>query len=69
MTVIVDQDAGGGAGQCVVVAPEVFNQRDEEDTVMLQQPPPARRGERSVRWPGGGPARRSSWTSRDLGLR
>ncbi len=56
MTVIVGQDACGGAGQCVVVAPEVVDQRDEEDTVMLQQSPPAERGETvrppARRWPG-----------------
>jgi hypothetical protein len=56
MTVIVDQDTGGGASPRVVVTPEVVDQRDEQDTVMLQQPPPAQRGETVGQvagwWPG-----------------
>ena len=52
MTVIVGQDAGGGAGQRVVAAPEVVDHRDEQDTVMLQQLPPAKPGEAARRWPG-----------------
>jgi ferredoxin len=57
MTVIVGQDTCAGAGQSVVVAPELVDQRDEEDTVMLQQQLlPAKRGERvrevARRWRG-----------------
>jgi ferredoxin len=56
MRIIVGQDRCGGAGKCVVPAPEVFDQRGEEDTVMLQQLPPAKRAETvrqaAHRWPG-----------------
>jgi ferredoxin len=46
MAVIVDQDRCVGAGQCVLCAPEVVDQRDEEDTVMpLRQRPPGRLGD------------------------
>jgi ferredoxin len=42
MKVIVDQDKCIGSGQCVLLAPEVFDQRDEDGIVVLQQenPPP-----------------------------
>jgi ferredoxin len=40
--VIVDQDKCVGAGQCVLTAPEVFDQRDEDGiVVLLQENPPA----------------------------
>jgi ferredoxin len=56
VTVIVDQDTCGGVSKCVVVAREVFNQRDGEDTVMLQQRRPRNGARRSAsrprRWPG-----------------
>ncbi|HSZ29623.1 MAG TPA: ferredoxin [Pseudonocardiaceae bacterium] len=46
MTVIIDQDRRVGAGQCVLSAPEVFDQREEEDTVVLpRQRPRARLGD------------------------
>jgi ferredoxin len=42
MKVVVDQDKCVGAGQCVLLAPEVFDQRDEDGVVvLLQENPPA----------------------------
>ncbi|MBN9744748.1 MULTISPECIES: ferredoxin [Amycolatopsis] len=42
MKVVVDQSRCVGAGQCVLVAPEVFDQRDEDGiVVLLQENPPA----------------------------
>jgi ferredoxin len=42
MKVIVDQDKCIGSGQCVLLAPEVFDQRDEDGIVVLRDPhPPA----------------------------
>jgi ferredoxin len=35
MKVIVDEDKCCGAGTCVLVAPEVFDQRDEDGIVVL----------------------------------
>ena len=51
MTVIVGQEACGGAGQRLMPAPEVFDHPDE-DAVMLQPLPPAKRAEAAQRWPG-----------------
>ncbi len=41
MNVSVDQEACCGAGTCVLLAPEVFDQRDEDGIVVLldSQPP------------------------------
>lgn len=40
--VIVDVDTCVGSGQCVMTAPEVFDQRDEDGTVvLLDAGPPA----------------------------
>jgi ferredoxin len=41
MKVIVDQDKCCGAGTCVLLAPDVFDQRDEDGIVVLldRQPP------------------------------
>lgn len=41
MRISVDVDKCCGAGQCVLVAPEVFDQRDEDGVVVLldAQPP------------------------------
>ncbi|WP_306316991.1 MULTISPECIES: ferredoxin [unclassified Streptomyces] len=41
MKITVDQDKCCGAGQCVLIAPEVFDQRDEDGIVVLldSQPP------------------------------
>jgi hypothetical protein len=52
MTVIVGQDTGGGSGQRVMPAPEVFDHRDKHDTVLPQPLPPAKPGEAARRWPG-----------------
>ncbi|WP_033220540.1 ferredoxin [Kitasatospora phosalacinea] len=42
MIVHVDADRCCGAGQCVLAAPEVFDQRDEDGTVvLLDASPPA----------------------------
>ncbi|GEB48853.1 MULTISPECIES: ferredoxin [Streptomyces] len=46
MRVTVDPDKCCGAGQCVLVAPEVFDQRDEDGiVVLLDAAPPADRHE------------------------
>ena len=37
MKVVVDQDKCVGAGQCVLLAPDVFDQRDEDGVVVLLQ--------------------------------
>ncbi|MFD2467963.1 ferredoxin [Amycolatopsis silviterrae] len=41
MKVVVDQSRCVGAGQCVLVAPEVFDQRDEDGMVVLLQENPS----------------------------
>ncbi|MGV9294670.1 ferredoxin [Amycolatopsis sp. NPDC003676] len=41
MKVVVDQSRCVGAGQCVLVAPEVFDQRDEDGIVVLLRENPA----------------------------
>ncbi|QUQ67139.1 ferredoxin [Kutzneria sp. CA-103260] len=42
MQITVEQDKCCGAGQCVLLAPEVFDQRDEDGIVeLLQDNPPA----------------------------
>jgi ferredoxin len=44
MKVTVDRDKCIASGQCVLTAPDVFDQDDEEGTVVLLQPhPPAER--------------------------
>jgi ferredoxin len=41
MKVIVDQDKCVASGQCVLLAPDVFDQRDEDGVVvLLQENPP-----------------------------
>ena len=40
MKVSVDQDKCIGSGQCVLLAPEVFDQRDEDGIVVLLNPSP-----------------------------
>ncbi|MFE3827354.1 ferredoxin [Streptomyces sp. NPDC059092] len=40
MKVTVDEDKCCGAGQCVLVAPEVFDQRDDDGIVILLAPEP-----------------------------
>jgi ferredoxin len=40
--VVLDQDKCIGSGQCVLSAPEVFDQRDEDGiAVLLEEDPPA----------------------------
>ncbi|MEK8171751.1 ferredoxin [Streptomyces sp. M19] len=42
MQITVDADKCCGAGQCVLLAPEVFDQRDEDGiVVVLDERPPA----------------------------
>ena len=42
MKVTVEQDKCIGSGQCVLLAPEVFDQRDEDGIVLLKDAnPPA----------------------------
>lgn len=40
MKITVNEDLCCGAGQCVVLAPEVFDQRDEDAIVMLLEAQP-----------------------------
>ena len=46
MKVVVDEEKCVAAGQCVVAAADVFDQRDEDGVVVLlnDNPPPARAG-------------------------
>jgi ferredoxin len=45
MKVLVDQEKCVASGQCVVAAPEVFDQRDEDGVVvLLDADPPAGQG-------------------------
>ncbi|MDC0773235.1 ferredoxin [Streptomyces sp. HD] len=41
MKLSVDEGRCCGAGQCVLIAPEVFDQRDEDGIVTLLEPNPA----------------------------
>ena len=41
MKVTVDQDKCCGAGTCVLLAPDVFDQRDEDGIVVLLEDSPA----------------------------
>ncbi|MBQ0853927.1 ferredoxin [Streptomyces sp. NPDC057621] len=41
MRITVDEEKCCGAGQCVVIAPEVFDQRDEDGIVVLLDASPA----------------------------
>ncbi|GAA2606162.1 ferredoxin [Streptomyces tubercidicus] len=40
MKITVDEEKCSGAGQCVLVAPEVFDQRDEDGIVVVLEPEP-----------------------------
>ncbi|GGP17299.1 ferredoxin [Nonomuraea glycinis] len=40
MKVMVDQDKCCGAGQCALIAPEVFDQRDDDGVVILLEAEP-----------------------------
>ncbi|WP_369173849.1 ferredoxin [Streptomyces sp. R28] len=41
MKVTVDEGRCCGAGQCVLIAPDVFDQRDDDGIVALLDPTPA----------------------------
>jgi ferredoxin len=41
MRVVIDQDRCVASGQCVLTAPDVFDQRDEDGIVMLLTENPA----------------------------
>ncbi|MGP2439282.1 ferredoxin [Streptomyces sp. JW3] len=44
MKITVDEEKCCGAGQCVLIAPEVFDQRDEDGiVVLLADTPPTER--------------------------
>nr|WSS60652.1 ferredoxin [Streptomyces sp. NBC_01177] len=46
MKITVDEEKCCGAGQCVLIAPEVFDQRDEDGiVVLLDAAPPVDRHE------------------------
>lgn len=49
MRVTVDQARCCGAGQCVLTAPEVFDQRDEDGIVVLLDAEPADEHHTAVR--------------------
>ncbi|MFG2820888.1 ferredoxin [Kitasatospora sp. NPDC048365] len=49
MKVTVDQDRCCGSGQCVLTAPEVFDQSDDDGLVRLLRPGPAPEQHTSVR--------------------
>ncbi|MFI6316464.1 ferredoxin [Nonomuraea sp. NPDC050556] len=40
MKITLDQDACAGSGQCVLIAPDVFDQRDEDGIAVLLQGEP-----------------------------
>ncbi|MEU4240759.1 ferredoxin [Actinoplanes sp. NPDC026619] len=40
MEITVDQDLCCGAGQCAMLAPDVFDQRDSDGVVILLDPAP-----------------------------
>ncbi|MEV4174298.1 ferredoxin [Nonomuraea sp. NPDC049709] len=41
MKITVDEEKCCGAGQCVLLAPDVFDQREEDGIVLLLEPEPA----------------------------
>jgi ferredoxin len=49
MKVIIDQDKCVGSGQCVLSAPEVFDQREEDRIVVLLAENPPRDAAETVR--------------------
>ncbi|MEV0382029.1 ferredoxin [Nonomuraea sp. NPDC050643] len=49
MKVTVDQDACAGSGQCVLIAPEVFDQRDTDGIAVLLRDSPDLRLHEDVR--------------------
>ncbi|GLW08052.1 ferredoxin [Microtetraspora sp. NBRC 13810] len=49
MKIIVDEDRCCGAGQCVLLAPEVFDQREDDGIVILLTAEPGEHLRASVR--------------------
>jgi ferredoxin len=49
MKVVVDQDKCVSAGQCVMAAPEVFDQREEDGVALLLEPHPGPERHHEVR--------------------
>ncbi|WP_017539539.1 ferredoxin [Nocardiopsis halophila] len=49
MKITVDEDKCCGAGQCVLIAPEVFDQRDEDGIVVLLDASPGEEHHDAVR--------------------
>ncbi|MFF2331768.1 MULTISPECIES: ferredoxin [unclassified Streptomyces] len=49
MNVTVDEDKCCGAGQCVLIAPEVFDQRDDDGIVVLLDAAPPKERHTAVR--------------------
>ncbi|GAA3315467.1 ferredoxin [Nonomuraea dietziae] len=49
MNIAVDQDKCCGAGQCALLAPEVFDQGEDDGIVILLNPSPAERFRAAVR--------------------
>lgn len=49
MHISIDFDKCCGAGQCVLAAPEVFDQRDDDGIVILLNPTPPTEEEENVR--------------------
>jgi ferredoxin len=49
MKVLVDQEKCVASGQCVVAAPDVFDQRDEDGVVVLLDPAPPTEQDGDVR--------------------
>ncbi len=49
MRVTVDQDKCVGSGQCVLAAPDVFDQRDEDGIAVLLDPEPPQSLDQDVR--------------------
>jgi ferredoxin len=49
MKVTVDEDRCCGAGQCVLIAPEVFDQRDDDGIVILLEAEPVAERHAAVR--------------------
>lgn len=49
MNVMVDEDKCCGGGQCVLLAPEVFDQREDDGIVILLEAAPAEHLRATVR--------------------
>ncbi|MFJ6215598.1 ferredoxin [Streptomyces sp. NPDC092296] len=49
MRVSIDAQRCCGSGQCVLAAPEVFDQSEDDGTVVLLDPAPATRAHQAVR--------------------